>query len=178
MLHPAHKVGSKRGIFAHISDADVEDWQSSIDIVLRRFVEYPDGKAARREPNHYVTGPGGARDIDLRAFARDDMALHARLLDCDGERLTFAADLPANLDAADAIRVRSVIWTTGFVSDWSWVKVDAFDASDAPGPPCAGSPPSTASACSAFPGCTRGARGASRASPMTRCTSPTTSQRL
>jgi response regulator NasT len=34
------KEASKRGIFAHVSDADVEDWQSSIDIVLRRFAEY------------------------------------------------------------------------------------------------------------------------------------------
>ena len=34
------KQASKRGVFAHISDADVEDWQSSIDIVLRRFAEY------------------------------------------------------------------------------------------------------------------------------------------
>ncbi len=33
---------SKRGVFAHISDADVEDWQSAIDIVLRRFAEYQD----------------------------------------------------------------------------------------------------------------------------------------
>src|SRR5471032_3377411 len=30
---------SKRGVFAHISDHDVDDWQSSIDIVLRRFGE-------------------------------------------------------------------------------------------------------------------------------------------
>jgi len=34
------KEASKRGVFAHISDADVDDWQSSIDIVLRRFAEY------------------------------------------------------------------------------------------------------------------------------------------
>jgi AmiR/NasT family two-component response regulator len=34
------KEASKRGVFAHISDDDVEDWQSSIDIVLRRFAEY------------------------------------------------------------------------------------------------------------------------------------------
>jgi AmiR/NasT family two-component response regulator len=33
---------SKRGVFAHISDADVDEWQSSIDIVLRRFAEYHD----------------------------------------------------------------------------------------------------------------------------------------
>jgi response regulator NasT len=31
---------SKRGVFAHISDADVEDWQSAIEIVLRRFAEF------------------------------------------------------------------------------------------------------------------------------------------
>jgi response regulator NasT len=34
------REASKRGVFAHISDADVEDWQSAIDIVLRRFAEY------------------------------------------------------------------------------------------------------------------------------------------
>ncbi len=37
---------SKRGVFAHISDDDVEDWQSAIDIVLRRFAEYQDLKGA------------------------------------------------------------------------------------------------------------------------------------
>jgi response regulator NasT len=37
---------SKRGVFAHISDADVEDWPSSIDIVLRRFAEYHDLQGA------------------------------------------------------------------------------------------------------------------------------------
>ena len=31
---------SKRGVFAYITDADAKDWQSSIDIVLRRFAEY------------------------------------------------------------------------------------------------------------------------------------------
>src|SRR3954468_24264818 len=34
------KEASKRGVFAHISDADVDDWQSAIDITLRRFAEY------------------------------------------------------------------------------------------------------------------------------------------
>jgi AmiR/NasT family two-component response regulator len=40
------KEASKRGVFAHISDIDVEDWQSSIDIVLRRFTEYHDLQGA------------------------------------------------------------------------------------------------------------------------------------
>ena len=44
------KEASKRGVFAHLTDADVDDWQSSIDIVLRRFTEYHDleGAFARR----------------------------------------------------------------------------------------------------------------------------------
>jgi AmiR/NasT family two-component response regulator len=40
------RAASRRGVFAHISDADVEDWQSSIDIVLRRFAEYHDLQGA------------------------------------------------------------------------------------------------------------------------------------
>jgi AmiR/NasT family two-component response regulator len=40
------REASKRGVFAHISDADVEDWQSSIDIVLRRFAEFQDLRGA------------------------------------------------------------------------------------------------------------------------------------
>jgi AmiR/NasT family two-component response regulator len=40
------KEASKRGVFAYVSDAEVEDWQSSIDIVLRRFAEYHDLEGA------------------------------------------------------------------------------------------------------------------------------------
>src|SRR5215213_8240961 len=40
------KEASKRGIFAYITDADALDWQSSIDIVLRRFTEYHDLEGA------------------------------------------------------------------------------------------------------------------------------------
>jgi response regulator NasT len=40
------KEASKRGIFAYITDADAMDWQSSIDIVLRRFTEYHDLEGA------------------------------------------------------------------------------------------------------------------------------------
>ena len=40
------KEASKRGIFAYITDDDAKDWQSSIDIVLRRFTEYHDLEGA------------------------------------------------------------------------------------------------------------------------------------
>jgi AmiR/NasT family two-component response regulator len=50
------REASKRGVFAHVSDADVTDWQSSIDIVLRRFAEY-----------HELEGAFGRRAITERA---------------------------------------------------------------------------------------------------------------
>ena len=50
------REASKRGVFAQISDADVEDWQSSIDIVLRRFAEY-----------HELAGAFGRRALIERA---------------------------------------------------------------------------------------------------------------
>lgn len=40
------KEASKRGVFAYITDAESKDWQSSIDIVLRRFAEYHDLEGA------------------------------------------------------------------------------------------------------------------------------------
>jgi AmiR/NasT family two-component response regulator len=40
------KEASKRGVFAYITDGEAVDWQSSIDIVLRRFAEYHDLEGA------------------------------------------------------------------------------------------------------------------------------------
>lgn len=37
---------AKRGVFAHISDGDPQEWQNSIEIVLRRFAEYRDLEGA------------------------------------------------------------------------------------------------------------------------------------
>src|SRR3954452_3960861 len=40
------REASKRGVFAYIEDGESHDWQSSIDIVLRRFAEYQDLEGA------------------------------------------------------------------------------------------------------------------------------------
>jgi response regulator NasT len=31
---------AKRGVFAHVTDGELQEWQNSIEIVLRRFAEY------------------------------------------------------------------------------------------------------------------------------------------
>jgi len=50
LIHAADPVfvkeASKRGVFAYVTDADARDWQSSIDIVLRRFAEFHDLEGA------------------------------------------------------------------------------------------------------------------------------------
>jgi putative flavoprotein involved in K+ transport len=61
-------------------------------------------EAQREKTNHYVTGRGGGRDLDLRAFARDGMRLYGRLADIDAAgRVRFRADLRSNLDHADSV---------------------------------------------------------------------------
>ena len=132
--------------------------------------EHPKGAAVRRQANHYMTGRDGGREIDLRRFARDGMALYGRLDDIRGSALSFAPDLKRRLDAADEVYVgirdmidryiaeqgiaappaepyrpvwepdteplgldldaagiTSVVWSTGFRSDWSWVGAPVFD---------------------------------------------------
>jgi AmiR/NasT family two-component response regulator len=47
---------SKRGVFAYITDAGADEWQSSMDIVLRRFAEF-----------HELEGAFGRRAVIERA---------------------------------------------------------------------------------------------------------------
>jgi len=60
LIHAAEpafvKEASKRGVFAYVTDADAKDWQSSIDIVLRRFAEF-----------HNLEGAFGRRAVTERA---------------------------------------------------------------------------------------------------------------
>jgi putative flavoprotein involved in K+ transport len=169
-------VGSAPRVARFYRGRDCVAWLQDMGHYDMPITEHPEGLAARKEPNHYVTGRGGGRDIDLRAFARDGLQLHGRLLGAEGATLRLGNDLAGNLDAADATAerikdaidryiadagidapvesryrpvwsppadltatldlaaagIRSVIWATGFRSDWSWVQVPCFDGSGYP----------------------------------------------
>lgn len=75
------KEASKRGVFAHISDADAEDWQSSIDIVLRRFAEYHDleGAFGRRALIECAKGILMERHAIDAASAFEMLRAHSRI---------------------------------------------------------------------------------------------------
>ena len=170
-------VGSAPRVPRRYRGRDCIAWLEDIGHYDMPVDEHPRGvQAARHEPNHYMTGRGGGRDIDLRAHARAGMRLHGRLGAVRDGSLTFAGDLRENLDGADATAdrikdtidawierhgidapredrysavwhpagdgsapldleaagVRSIIWATGFASDWSWVDVPNFLRDDYP----------------------------------------------
>ena len=74
------KEASKRGIFAYITDADALDWQSSIDIVLRRFTEYHDleGAFGRRAVTERAKGILMERHSVDESAAFDMLRDHSR----------------------------------------------------------------------------------------------------
>jgi AmiR/NasT family two-component response regulator len=71
---------SKRGIFAYISDGEAADWQSSIDIVLRRFAEYHDleGAFGRRAVTERAKGILMERHSVDETTAFDMLREHSR----------------------------------------------------------------------------------------------------
>ena len=108
------KEASKRGVFAYITDADAKDWQSSIDIVLRRFTEYHDleGAFGRRAITERAKGILMERHSIDEPAAFEMLRDHARstnrkLVDVasavvDGHRL-----LPKQPDSRAPISVRA-----------------------------------------------------------------------
>jgi response regulator NasT len=84
LIHAAEpefvREASKRGVFAYITDRDGEDWQSSIDIVLRRFAEYHDleGAFGRRALTERAKGILMERHSINEARAFEMLRDHAR----------------------------------------------------------------------------------------------------
>jgi AmiR/NasT family two-component response regulator len=74
------KEASKRGVFAYITDADSLDWQSSIDIVLRRFAEFHDleGAFGRRAVTERAKGILMERHLVDESAAFDMLREHSR----------------------------------------------------------------------------------------------------
>jgi AmiR/NasT family two-component response regulator len=74
------REASKRGVFAYITDGDPDDWQSSIDIVLRRFTEYHDleGAFGRRAITERAKGILMERHSIDEATAFEMLRDHAR----------------------------------------------------------------------------------------------------
>jgi putative flavoprotein involved in K+ transport len=82
---------------------DVVDWLADMNYYDMPVQNHPLREGVRDNTNHYVTGRDGGRDIDLRQFAAQGMALYGPLEDVDAARgkLRFRPSLKDALDSAD-----------------------------------------------------------------------------
>jgi putative flavoprotein involved in K+ transport len=82
---------------------DVVDWLDRLGYYDIPIDEHPQKEAVRTKTNHYVTGRGGGREIDLRQFATEGMKLYGKLETIQGDTITLKNDLKQNLDQADDV---------------------------------------------------------------------------
>ena len=82
---------------------DVVDWLDRLGYYDIPIDEHPQGEGVRTKTNHYVTGRGGGREIDLRQFATEGMRLYGRLKTIQASTLELKDDLQQNLDQADGV---------------------------------------------------------------------------
>ncbi|MGJ7614544.1 MULTISPECIES: MSMEG_0569 family flavin-dependent oxidoreductase [unclassified Variovorax] len=80
---------------------EVVDWLADMKYYDMPVTEHPLREGVRDNTNHYVTGRDGGRDIDLRRFALEGMALYGLLSGFDGGSFELQPNLRDNLDAAD-----------------------------------------------------------------------------
>ncbi len=154
---------------------DVVDWLDKMGYYDMPIDEHPQKESVRSKRNHYVTGRGGGREIDLRQFHLEGMQLYGKLKSIQGSHLTFHPDLTQNLDQADEVaesikrtidkyiekhqidapteppyvpvwqpdadpidldmqsaNIGTVIWCTGYHTDFSWIGIPAFDGKGYP----------------------------------------------
>lgn len=154
---------------------DVVDWLDKMGYYDMPIDDHPQKESVRSKRNHYVTGRGGGREIDLRQFHLEGMELYGKLNSIQGNYLTFHPDLKQNLDQADevaesikrtidkyiekhqidapveppyvpvwqpdfepdnldlqAANIGTVIWCTGYHTDFRWIEIPAFDGKGYP----------------------------------------------
>ncbi|MEE7502041.1 MSMEG_0569 family flavin-dependent oxidoreductase [Methylobacterium mesophilicum] len=80
---------------------DVVAWLADMGYYEKTVDDHPLRDGVRDNTNHYVTGRDGGRDIDLRRFALEGMALHGVLEDYADGALRFRDNLRRSLDQAD-----------------------------------------------------------------------------
>ena len=82
---------------------DVVAWLGDMNYYAMPVERHPLREGVRDNTNHYVTGRDGGRDIDLRKFALEGMALYGLLKNIDGAKIFFAPTLNGALDEADRV---------------------------------------------------------------------------
>jgi putative flavoprotein involved in K+ transport len=169
-------VGSAGRMTRRYRGRDSVAWLSDLAHNGERFgatlptVDMLSSPLAKFAGNPAMSGHGGGHDTNLREFASRGITLLGRIERVDGERLSLAPDLPANLRRADGFfeerfkglidryiesagitappddrvqfdfepavldridlegaGISTVLWTTGYRSDYGWIDLPIFD---------------------------------------------------
>ncbi|WP_062996800.1 MSMEG_0569 family flavin-dependent oxidoreductase [Nocardia jinanensis] len=96
-------VGSAPRVARFYRGRDCVAWLQDMGHYDLPIENQPGGLGKRENTNHYVTGRDGGRDIDLRRFALEGMALYGRMVDVRDGSFLFEPSLEKSLDAADAV---------------------------------------------------------------------------
>jgi putative flavoprotein involved in K+ transport len=79
---------------------DILWWMDRVGVLGQTIDQVHDARSARRAPSLQLSGRG--RPVGLEALAAGGVRLAGRLVAADGQRLSFADDLPATTGAAQA----------------------------------------------------------------------------
>jgi putative flavoprotein involved in K+ transport len=96
-------VGSAPRCARFYRGKDCIEWLNDMGVYDVPVSQHAGGLSKRESTNHYMTGRDGGRDIDLRLFATQGMALYGRLSGASDGVLSFDPTLEASLDSADAV---------------------------------------------------------------------------
>ncbi|MDE8346328.1 MAG: FAD-dependent oxidoreductase [Acidocella sp.] len=110
-------VGSAPRVSRVYRGRDIVNWLHDMGHYDLAISDHPMQEGVRGKANHYVTGRGGGRDIDLRKFATEGMRLHGHLASVNAEIIGFAPDLAANLDNADRVNDRIKDGIDAFIAE-------------------------------------------------------------
>jgi len=110
-------VGGAPRVARFYRGKDVVEWLDKLGYYDLPVEQHPLKEGVRRNANHYVTGRGGGRDIDLRRFALEGMRLHGRLTEVQDGVLQFGDDLAANLDHADSVMESIKTTIDGYIAE-------------------------------------------------------------
>jgi len=104
-------VGTAPRVNRRYRGKDVVKWLDEMGYYETTIDKHPEGDNAPHATNHYVTGRDGGRDLNLRIFAEQGMALYGKLETIQESTVYFKDDLKSNLDYADdtAARIRASI---------------------------------------------------------------------
>jgi len=107
-------VGRHARLPRRYRDRDILWWMEQVGVLGQTIDQVHDARSARRAPSMQLSGRG--YPVGLDALAAGGVRLAGRLVAADGQRLSFADDLPATIGGAQARMERLMRTIDGYLA--------------------------------------------------------------